>query len=154
MSVRDKLARIADTGAAHGTFRTSNPASQQTEEERATQEQMVNNILDDLGLSPSDMTELKIGKDMQFVLPPNSQNAAVVSKYNGWVVEDVPSLGTRVAVPIHFGMWRKLRAINNPFFFAAAGAMVVCGAWIGWQWLTNDDLWGEISFGYNTVART
>ena len=152
MSLSRRIGRIDDK-RRHGVFRTTNTAAQQTDEEREEQERVVSGILRDLGLNPSDITELSITNGtMRFVLPPNTQNAVVVGSYGGKVIEDVPKLGTRVSVPLHFGSWRKQKLVKNPLFAGAVALMVGCGLWVTWAWMTNENIWSDIAFGYKSVA--
>lgn len=157
MSVLRRLGKLHDNGARHGKFRTTNHAADQTEEERDEQATILNNILDDLGMNRGDFSELKIVRgEMQFVLSPNTRNGEVVRAHGGRVIKDTPNHGTHVAVPLHFSNWRKLGLIKNPLFAAALGSLLVCGVWVGYTWLSHENIWSEITFGYftSTGART
>lgn len=153
MSVFRRLGKIQDNGARHGTFRTTNHAADQTPEEREKQTEILNSILDELNMGQADVSELNvIPGEMQFVLSPNTRIATVVSAHGGRVIEEIPNLGTSVVVPLHFSHARKAGIIKNGAFMGALGLMVVCGVWVGYTWLSHDNIWSEITFGYLTAT--
>lgn len=155
MSVLRRLGKIQDSGARHGTFRTSNHAADQTPEERQQQEKMLNDILDALGMGRSDISELNFSEGkVTFVLSPNTRNGEVVRAHGGRVVEDIPNHGTRVTVPLYFSNVRKMGMIKNRLFIGALGFMLVCGVWVGYTWFSHDNIWSEISFSYKTATGT
>lgn len=143
MAFRYRRATTVQRNLNLGVVETTNPTAHQTEDEQMKQNKIVSRILKKLGRTFVDEWQIESGH-MVFLLPPDSRNRGVVESEGGEVITE-NELGTRVRVPLHFSWWDRNKAmIYNPTFLIMVGLLALCTLWMGWKWLTHDNLFSTV----------